>query len=198
MAEPPIKHYKRYLYGRRKKVIRLLDATEFLSPEETAIRMRGMVIPVPRLQIGFGAEEGLAYGFTGVQVNAKKWPLPIESLATRIRDFLESEDVLPKESPPPNYVLVNKYVNGNHYIGWHSDKEKRLDTKYPIVSLSLGAARDFCLRLIKDQKHKRNILLENGDLVVMLPGMQQTWQHCIPKRKNVTETRYNLTFRWVI
>lgn len=198
MDEPPIKHVPRFLYGRRKKLLRELEKTEFLSPEESAIHIHGKVIPIPRLQIGYGANEGLAYSFSGVDVYAKKWPIFIEKLAILLHKYLIQEKVIGKNSSPPNYVLVNKYVDGKHYIGWHSDKERDLDKNYPIVSLSLGARRDFCMRLIEDKKHKRIVSLGNGDLVVMMAGMQQIWQHSVPKRKKVDSPRYNLTFRWVV
>ncbi|AMQ10820.1 putative alkylated DNA repair protein [Brazilian marseillevirus] len=198
MAEPPIKHYPRFLYGRRKKLLRELEKTEFLSAEQTAIRIHGKVIPIPRLQVGYGSDESLSYGFTGVDVPAKKWPPAIEKISLFLWKHLKEEGILAEDAPPPNYVLVNKYVDGDHYIGWHSDKEKDLDKTFPIVSLSLGARRDFCLRLIDNKKHKRVVSLGNGDLVVMLAGMQQVWQHSVPKRKGVTEPRYNLTFRWVV
>ena len=198
MAEPPIKHYPRFLYGRRKKLLRELESTEFLPPEQTAIHIHGKVIPIPRLQVGYGSEERLSYSFSGVDVPAKKWPPAIEKIAVLLWKHLVEEGILEEDSSPPNYVLVNKYVDGNHYIGWHSDKERDLDKSYPIVSLSLGARRDFCLRLIENKKHKRVVSLGNGDLVVMLAGMQQVWQHSVPKRKGVTKARYNLTFRWVV
>ncbi|ALH06939.1 putative alkylated DNA repair protein [Port-miou virus] len=197
MAEPPIKHVPKFLYGRRKKLLRALDTTEFLSAEETAIRIHGKVIPIPRLQVGYG-DEGLAYSFTGVDVRAKEWPPALKKIAVLLQKYLIQEGIIKEDSPAPNYVLVNKYVDGNHYIGWHSDKERDLDRTYPIVSLSLGARRDFCMRLIDNKKHKRVVSLGNGDLVVMMAGMQQVWQHSVPKRKGVTEPRYNLTFRWVI
>nr|QZX43808.1 alkylated DNA repair protein [Marseillevirus sp.]WNL50372.1 2OG FeII oxygenase [Marseillevirus sp.] len=197
MAEPPIKHVPRFLYGRRKKLLRELANTQFLSAEETAIRIHGKVIPIPRLQIGYG-EEGLNYSFSGVDVRAKEWPPFLKKMTVLLQKHLIEEGIIKEGSPPPNYVLVNKYVDGNHYIGWHSDKERDLDRNYPIVSLSLGARRDFCMRLIDNKKHKRVVSLGNGDLVVMMAGMQQVWQHSVPKRKGVTEARYNLTFRWVI
>ena len=41
-----------------------------------------------------------------------------------------------------NGILVNKYMNGNDYIGAHSDDESGLD-KVGVVSISYGAERIF-------------------------------------------------------
>jgi len=38
----------------------------------------------------------------------------------------------------------------------------------------------------------------NGDLLVMPPGTQQRWEHSVPRRKNATGERVNLTFRQTI
>lgn len=195
--EPPIFYSERFLFGSRKKLQRQLADIEYLPPEDTAIKMHGKVIPIPRLQTGFGKHESLSYSFTGVKIPAKIWPPYIEKLSLKIHAHLVEQGVMGQDTPPPNYVLVNKYLNGDHYIGWHSDKERDLMMGYPIISVSLGARRDFCLRLIKNHKHKRTMSLGSGDVLVMLPGMQQIWQHCLPKRKGLDEPRYNLTFRWI-
>nr|WQM87195.1 alkylated DNA repair [Marseillevirus cajuinensis] len=195
--EPPIFYSERFLCGSRKKLQRHLEDIEYLPPEVTAIKIHGKVVPIPRLQTGFGASEKLSYSFTGVKIPAKIWPPFLEKLALRLHRHLVENSVLEEGAPPPNYVLVNKYVDGEHHIGWHSDKETDLMEGYPIVSVSLGARRDFCLRLVNNHKHKKTISLGNGDVLVMLPGMQKVWQHCLPKRKNVVEPRYNLTFRWI-
>ena len=38
-------------------------------------------------------------------------------------------------------------------------------------------------------------ILTDGDLLLMLPGCQEKYQHSIPVRKRIKEPRLNLTFR---
>ena len=45
----------------------------------------------------------------------------------------------------------------------------------------------------KTLKHEYD--LGHGDLLVMPPGTQAAWQHCVPKTKKPREARINLTFR---
>ncbi|MCZ7538056.1 MAG: alpha-ketoglutarate-dependent dioxygenase AlkB [Acidimicrobiia bacterium] len=45
-----------------------------------------------------------------------------------------------------NALLVNRYRSGRDYVCWHSDDERRLGVDPLIASVSLGPARQFCLR----------------------------------------------------
>lgn len=97
-----------------------------------------------------------------------------------------------------NYAQLNYYRDGQDYIGWHSDSEvKKGDL---IASISLGAERKFSLRH-KDYKtnkdiSKYNFKLGNGSLLIMdYNTANKYWKHCLPKMKNVSEGRINITFR---
>ena len=92
-----------------------------------------------------------------------------------------------------NCVLCNYYEDGEAYIGYHSDNEKDIDQTKPIISLSFGGERDFC---IKDNETKKVIKykLENKSLLYMGKNTQKYYQHSLPKRKK-SEPRINLTFR---
>lgn len=97
-----------------------------------------------------------------------------------------------------NYAQLNYYRNGQDYIGWHSDSEvKKGDL---IASISLGAERRFSLRH-KDYKtnneiQKYNFKLGNGSLLIMdYNTANKYWKHCLPKMKNISEGRINITFR---
>ena len=97
-----------------------------------------------------------------------------------------------------NYAQLNYYRDGQDYIGWHSDSEvKKGDL---IASISLGAERKFSLRH-KDYKTnkdipKYNFKLGNGSLLLMdYNTANKYWKHCLPKMKNVSEGRINITFR---
>jgi alkylated DNA repair dioxygenase AlkB len=93
-----------------------------------------------------------------------------------------------------NSCLLNLYHNGNEGMGWHSDDEKPLGKNNTIASLSFGAERKFSF------KHKRtkqivSLVLEHGSLLVMKGATQSNWLHSLPKSKNITQPRINLTFR---
>jgi alpha-ketoglutarate-dependent dioxygenase alkB family protein 2 len=45
-----------------------------------------------------------------------------------------------------NSCLINRYEDGDSSVAWHSDNEKLFGIAPTIVSLSLGAARDFLVR----------------------------------------------------
>jgi len=97
-----------------------------------------------------------------------------------------------------NYAQLNYYRDGQDYIGWHSDSEVKKNDL--IASISLGAERKFSLRH-KDYKTnkdipKYNFKLGNGSLLLMdYNTANKYWKHCLPKMKNVSEGRINITFR---
>tara|TARA_B100000780_G_scaffold221487_1_gene160566 strand:- start:1959 stop:3473 length:1515 start_codon:yes stop_codon:yes gene_type:complete len=94
-----------------------------------------------------------------------------------------------------NVCLLNMYENGQQAIGWHADREE-IGRSTPIASISLGAARRF---LIKSKTGSKNdsseIKLEHGSLTIMENICQHEYLHSVPKEKNVTKGRINLTFR---
>jgi alkylated DNA repair dioxygenase AlkB len=93
-----------------------------------------------------------------------------------------------------NSCLLNLYHDGEDAMGWHSDNEKELDPKSPIVSLSLGAQRKFAFRHKKD-KETISLFLESGSALIMHPPTQKYWQHALLKTKTASDLRINLTFR---
>lgn len=94
-----------------------------------------------------------------------------------------------------NSCLLNLYHNGSEGMGWHSDDEKSLDPDAPIASISFGQERRFLFRLRSDHSQKKEILLENGSLLLMDALSQRFWQHSLPVSKKSTGVRINLTFR---
>jgi alkylated DNA repair dioxygenase AlkB len=95
-----------------------------------------------------------------------------------------------------NSCLLNLYHNGNEGIGWHSDDEKPLGKNNTIASLSFGAERKFSFKH-KQTKQIVSLVLEHGSLLVMKDATQSNWLHSLPKSKNITKPRINLTFRTI-
>ncbi|KAJ1308296.1 hypothetical protein OPQ81_004010 [Rhizoctonia solani] len=99
-----------------------------------------------------------------------------------------------------NHVMLNKYEDGNVYIGKHSDtKENKV-----IASVSLGAVRTFIMSPKATARNKdgksasggiKRWELANGSLLVMQGDTQKNWKHEIPKQPKITKGRISLTFR---
>ena len=116
----------------------------------------------------------------------KPLSLVLKKIKTRIEEVSEVKF---------NTVLLNLYRDGSDSNGWHSDDEPELGRNPVIASLSFGAERVFQLRNKSDKSLRKNILLEDGSLLLMKGATQHNWQHQIPKSKKITRPRINLTFR---
>ena len=157
-----------------------------LQRQQEQIKLYGKWYNQPRLTawmgIGWTAKSG--YRQAGF---AHEWtPIMI-----KIRDMLNT-----KLQASFNSVLLNEYRDGNDSVGWHADNETNIDTAI-IASISLGGKRLFKIRATQDHSKSHEIMLENGDLLVMYQA-QTLWEHCIPKTKKPVESRLNLTFRHYI
>jgi alkylated DNA repair dioxygenase AlkB len=169
----------------------------------------GKWINIPRKQTAFG-DSGTTYTFSGNTVPAREWPpflLAVRErvaiwLSENIPEIFDPEVATNYVDPHPNFVLVNLYKNGTHYIGPHSDDEKDLaklgpDGETIIVSLSFGATRDFVFQNKTLKLDTKTFQLSHGDICVMRGKTQQFWRHSIPKKTNCKTARVNLTFRFM-
>ena len=105
----------------------------------------------------------------------------IECLDELISMVQQKENVLVKG------VFCNMYRNGLDYLPYHSD-----NYNCDVISLSFGQGRDFYF------KHNRTgertqFLLENGDYIRFPDILNSTHKHGIPIRKNIKESRINIT-----
>lgn len=91
-------------------------------------------------------------------------------------------------------VFLNLYENERHHLGWHADDSPEMSHDHPIVSVSLGAEREIWFRE-KGSKEVEKLMLKHGSACAMLPGMQRTHEHRIPKCDRVCGPRISLTFR---
>lgn len=148
------------------------------------IHVFGKQHAIPRSQVWFG-DKGCDYRYSGLFIEALPWP----KYAQRLQAKLAREWRLTS-----NGVLVNRYQDGQESMGWHSDDEPEIAPQSDIASVTLGASRDFLLRH-KQTKQKISLSLHSGDLLIMHWPMQAYWQHCLPKRLGVKQTRVNYTFR---
>lgn len=91
-------------------------------------------------------------------------------------------------------VFLNLYEHERHHLGWHADDSPEMSDDHPIVTVSLGAERQIWFRQ-NNSDDVEKMVLHNGSACVMLPGMQDTHQHRIPKHDRVCGPRISLTFR---
>jgi alkylated DNA repair dioxygenase AlkB len=118
--------------------------------------------------------------------------------------------------------FLNRYLNQSDQLGWHSDNSPEMDDARPIGVISLGVEREIWFReYVADMYcsccseegtyHKMDCLertkrrakvgeitklkLGHGSLLLMKPGMQDTYQHRIPKASFQCGERISLTYR---
>lgn len=147
--------------------------------------MFGRAITVLRRTCAFG-DPGTRYRYAGLERSAEVWPPALAAVRERL---LEST------GQRFDYALGNLYPDGRAGLGWHSDDEDDLVDQAPIASVSLGAPRDFALRLGSGGPAARTLALGHGSLLVMGGATQRHYQHRVPPRLRCREPRVNLTFR---
>lgn len=151
------------------------------------IKMYGKRIPLPRLTAWYG-DPGKSYTYSGITSAPNPWNNGLRY----IKEQIEQVTALSFNS-----VLLNWYRNGEDHMGWHADDEPELGQNPVIASVNFGAVRDFVIRRIDDPSQKIVIPVQHGTLLVMTGELQHYWQHSVPKRKKVTDSRFNLTFRYI-
>lgn len=141
-----------------------------------------------RRESAWFADSGKSYKYAGINREGLPWCANLKSLKQRVEDFLQVQF---------NSCLANYYFDGKDGMGFHTDNEKMLDPNQPIASISLGSERTFRFQHQKT-KLKKEILLQDGSLLVMYPPCQEYWKHALPKTKDSNKPRINLTFRKVL
>ena len=156
--------------------------------KQDKIKMYGDVIPLPRLTSWYG-DSGSNYTYSGISSQPNEWTPVLFELKQRIEAAIGSKF---------NSVLLNWYRDGDDHLSWHSDDEVELGNEPTIASVNFGATRDFILRRKDNRAEKLVIPLKHGSLLVMAGELQTFWEHSVPKRKKVKESRFNLTFRKIL
>ena len=170
---------------------------ETVTWDQPQIRIAGQLKKIPRLQAWYG-HVGTGFRYSGVLFE----PLPFSNTLDLLKSRVEQTCAVEFNS-----ALVNLYRNGSDSVGWHADDEKEFGVMPSIASLSLGETRRFQLKPKPHHfdaaswiKGKRaiNFQLQDGDLLLMGPGVQENWLHAVPKETRECDVRINLTFRKVI
>ena len=205
---------------------RLEEEVEYQNDEEASIIIYGKKHKIPRKQTAFGAN-GTSYKFSGKDVKAKPWNKC--SLLLQIKNQIEKhlssqteiDDNKTKEFELRNtfnFVLLNRYKNGNDRMGFHRDNEPDIKKYSSIAAISFGDERDIIFKhedIIshrnKNNKNKNGndedidlgvkivkIKLHNGSLLIMRHPTNDKWYHEIPKRAKIKNVRVSLTYRNMI
>ena len=142
-----------------------------------------------RLNCAYSNNGSLKYYYTGRETLSKKFPNFILEIKKKIEKFLCNEFKF-------NFCLLNYYRNGKDYISMHSDNIKNLEESSLIVSISFGEKRKFKIHN-KDGYIKKNIILDNGSLLIMDLKMQKYYKHGISIENKKNNGRISLTFRQI-
>nr|WP_315199157.1 alpha-ketoglutarate-dependent dioxygenase AlkB [uncultured Flavobacterium sp.] len=160
----------------------LLENTPWQQDEITVYGKKHLQ---PRLTALYG-NEGKPYSYSNIIMQPHFWTLSLQKIKSLVESVSETNFTT---------VLLNYYRDGNDGNGWHADNEKELGINPIIASLSLGAERNFQLKHNLDLSQKKNIILENGSLLLMKGTTQHFWKHQVPKTAKLIGSRINLTFR---
>lgn len=162
------------------------------QPESFVIM--GSTITTKRRTIGYG-DSGVSYRYAGAVRPAHAWPEYVTPVKTGIEAALTEHTRRPVHY---NYMLATLYADGGAGLGYHADDEPEIDQSTPIVSLSLGAGRDFCLRDKATKAVVAKVNLGAGDLLSMRGKTQKFYQHAVPERSSRGNTRISWTFRAIV
>jgi alkylated DNA repair dioxygenase AlkB len=163
-----------------------------LHPQEFGqVKLFGKVHSTPRWQKSYMKD----YSFSGMNHSAE--PLPVQ-----MKIYLHWINSLGYQGEF-NQVLVNWYQNGAHFISSHADDERQMVPGSPIVSISLGATRQFRLRWGNNSPQKgkifRDFSVNHGSFLTMGGDFQKEFKHEIVKVNGYkglqVGRRINITFR---
>lgn len=142
---------------------------------------------ITKRKVAWYGEKPFEYTYSNTTKHALPWT----------KELLELKNLVENETGETyNSCLLNLYHTGDEGMAWHSDGETDLKKDGAIGSLSFGAERKFAFKH-KENKHKVELFLEHGSLLVMKGTTQTHWLHRLPPTKKVTTPRVNLTFRTI-
>jgi alkylated DNA repair dioxygenase AlkB len=143
---------------------------------------------VPRL-VAWHGDPGAHYVYSGTDHPPEPWTPVLERIRDRASELTGASF---------NAVLLNLYRDGRDGMGWHADDEPELGRDPVIASVSLGAARRFCLRHRRRRDLKLDLVLPHGSLLCMGGATQRHWVHALPKTRRPVGERINLTLRRIV
>ena len=135
--------------------------------------------------VGFFSNTSIGYKYSGKLMKSQELPEYLSCLLEEVNRIYGAEF---------NGILVNRYMNGNDYIGGHSDDESGLD-RVGVVCLSVGEKRKFRIRDKRTGKIVKDIPTQSYHLLHMGGDFQSEFTHEIPVQKKIKGERISFTFR---
>ena len=158
---------------------------EHIAWKQEPITIFGKQVLQPRLTAWYG-DSDKPYSYSGITMQPHPWTDDLLQIKQRIETVAGVRFTS---------ALLNYYRHGQDSMGWHRDNEKELGINPVIGSVSFGAARKFQLRNYADKSIIKTISLSHGSFLLMRGETQHYWEHSMPKIKQPTGARVNLTFR---
>jgi len=179
-------------------MVRPFDYIEKLvtDPDDRLVRLLNEldwihVSPITPRKEYYWHAQGLPYTYGKGQFARQYLSQPLHPIIEEIGNVLTE-----KLGVVFDVVFLNRYDSKHDHLGWHSDDSPEMSDAHPIVTVSLGAEREIWFRPIhEDQEAVIKLKLQHGSACVMLPGVQDVYQHRIPKHDRDCGTRISLTFR---
>ncbi len=172
------------------------------------------------------------YVYNGVKVDPDLYPPLVKEASTFSENFMNEtiivsrhlqgeslpfEQIAPDSNGVPYWqadkCIVNHYEANTNHLDWHSDRLSHMGPHCYIVSISLGATREFRVRRTYNNEAMEgdarkppttiySIVLPHNSMLIMHPGCQEEFKHCVQPMKGPLEVnpisgtaRFNLTFR---
>ena len=160
------------------------DLIKDCPKEKQEFIFMGKKIKMPRFQQAYGK----SYNFSGITTKA----IPFTPFILKIKNQINK--LYPKNNF--NNCLVNWYLTGDNYISFHSDNEKQLIKKSPIIGITFCKDKPRKLRIKENKKKKTiiDIITSNCSFYSMEGNFQNEFLHGVPKQKK-SGIRVSLTFR---
>ena len=162
-----------------KLIENCIAEVESLLEERPEIIVYGKICKQHR-NVGFFSDESIGYTYSNKLMKSKSLSEHMSELLSTINDMIGANF---------NGILVNKYMDGNDYIGAHSDDETSLD-KIGVVSISYGAERIFRIRNKTTKEVMLNETTTHGSILHIGGNFQQLYTHEIPVQKKIKESRF--------
>lgn len=136
--------------------------------------------------IGFFSDTSVGYNYSTTITRSKQMKPCLSELLAYVNHKFDASF---------NGILINKYENGEEYIGKHSDDERGLQPTCGVIAMSFGAVRKFRIRDKVTGKIVLDVPTEANKIIQMAGNFQREFTHEIPVEKKVKQPRYSLTFR---
>lgn len=179
MTNPPITYFKDFLSAEANEIFKSLSEDLAWVRRDTTPRMEYYVNSV-----------NVPYTYGGGDFARTYEAQPTHPTIDKVKDCLEKFTGTIFE-----VCFLNRYLNQSDHLGYHSDNSPEMDDGRPIGIVSFGVERDIWFRPINSANDVTKVKLGHGSLCLMLPGMQDTHQHRIPKAGFQCGERISMTFR---